>query len=194
MIERRAIVAAALLLLCLPRDGAAQGFINPFVGTTLTSPSASGGSSAPGFGVAFGRLGSVVGFDSEIAYYPEVIDNAPNAIAKSRVISFSGGMLIGPRLGAVTPYFALGAGNLNLNVTGVSSVLVPNPESISNNYFTFNTGGGVMGYFSDHFGVRGDLRYFRAFGLKLDDLENVGGFEFDRFNFWRGYFGLAIKF
>ena len=78
-------------------------------------------------------------------------------------------------------------------MTGVSSVLVPNPESISNNYFTFNTGGGVMGYFSDHFGVRGDLRYFRAFGLKLDDLENVG-FEFDRFNFWRGYFGLAVKF
>jgi len=190
---KRFVLICALVLLAA-HDAAAQGFIVPFVGTTLTSPSPKSDSTKPGYGVAFGGMGRIVGAETEIAYYPEVIDNAPNAIAKSRVISFSGGMLIGPRLGAVTPYFALGAGNLNLNVTGVSSVLVPNPESISNNYFTFNTGGGVMGYFSDHFGVRGDLRYFRAFGLKLDDLENVGGFEFDRFNFWRGYFGLAIKF
>ncbi len=78
-------------------------------------------------------------------------------------------------------------------MTGVASVLVPNPESISNNYFTFNTGGGVMGFFSDHFGVRGDLRYFRAFGLKFDELEDTG-IGFDKFNFWRASFGLAIKF
>ena len=30
-------------------------------------------------------------------------------------------------------------------------------------------GGGVMGYFSDHVGLRGDLRYFRNF--KVDDID-----------------------
>ncbi len=83
-------------------DAAAQGFIVPFIGTTLTSPGPNGDSTKPGYGVAFGGMGKIVGAETEIAYYPEVIDTAPNAIAKSRVISFSGGMLIGPRLGPVT--------------------------------------------------------------------------------------------
>ncbi len=142
----KSFVLICVLVLFAAHDAAAQGFIVPFIGTTLTSPGPSGDSTKPGYGVSFGGMGKIVGAETEIAYYPEVIDTAPNAIAKSRVISFSGGMLIGPRLGPVTPYFAIGAGNLNLNVTGVASVIVPNPESISNNYFTFNTGGGVMGY------------------------------------------------
>jgi opacity protein-like surface antigen len=87
------------------------------------------------------------------------------------VISISGGAILGPTIGPVKPYVAFGAGNLHLNVTGISSVVVPNPESISNNYFTFNAGGGVMGFFTDHFGVRADLRYYRAFGIKIEDLE-----------------------
>jgi len=78
-------------------------------------------------------------------------------------------------------------------VTGISSVVVPNPESISNNYFTFNYGGGVMGFFTDHFGVRGDLRYYRAFGIKIEDLENAG-LQLDKFNFWRASFGIVAKF
>ncbi len=186
-------VLICVFVLLAAHDAAAQAFVVPFIGTTLTSPSKNGDSTKPGYGVAFGGMGKIIGAETEIAYYPEVIDTAPNAIAKSRVISFSGGMLIGPRLGPVTPYFAIGAGNLNLNVTGVSSVIVPNPESISNNYFTFNTGGGVMGFFSDHIGVRGDLRYFRAFGLKFDELANTG-IGFDKFNFWRASIGLAVKF
>jgi hypothetical protein len=100
------------------------------------------------------------------------------------VITFSGNAIIGPTIGAVKPYFGLGAGNLNLNVTSLSSIVVPNPTNISSNYFTFNVGGGVMGFFGSHWGVRGDLRYFRAFGFKLTDLETAG-LQLDRFDFWR---------
>jgi len=71
--------------------------------------------------------------------------------------------------------------------------VVPNPESISNNYFTINAGGGVMGFFTDHLGVRADLRYYRAFGIDISDLENAG-LRLDKFNFWRASFGLAAKF
>ena len=52
-------------------------------------------------------------------------------------------------------------------------------------YFTFNVGGGVMGFFTSHLGVRGDLRYYRAFGFKLADLDSAG-LKLDRFDFWRG--------
>ena len=189
----RPILFGVLLVVFAAHDAASQGFVSPFVGTTLTSPSSSGSSTKPGFGVAFGGVGRIVGAETEIAFYPEVIDNSANALAKSRVISIAGGPLIGPTIGRVKPYVALGAGNLHLNVTGIASVVVPNPESISNNYFTFNAGGGVMGFFTDHLGVRGDLRYYRAFGIKLTDLEEAG-LALDKFNFWRAGFGLVAKF
>ena len=191
--HHRSIFLGVLLIVFGAHDAASQGFISPFVGTTLTSPSSTGSSTKPGFSIAFGAVGRIVGVESEIAFYPEVIDNAANALSKSKVISFSGGPILGPTIGPVKPYVAFGFGNLHLNVTGISSVVVPNPESISNNYFTFNYGGGVMGFFTDHFGVRGDLRYYRAFGIKIEDLENAG-LQLDKFNFWRASFGIVAKF
>jgi opacity protein-like surface antigen len=189
----RSILLGLLLVVFAAPHAAAQGFISPFVGTTLTSPSSTGSRTKPGYGVSFGGLGRIVGGETEIAFYPEVIDNSANALTKSKVVSISGGMLLGPMMGPVKPYAAIGAGNLNLNVTGLSSVVIPNPESISNNYFSFNVGGGVMGFFTDHFGVRGDLRYNRAFGINIEDLEDAG-LRLDKFNFWRASFGIVGKF
>ena len=194
--NRFILLGGTFLVLFAARDAAAQGFISPFVGTTLSSPTATGSSTKPGFGVAFGGLGKFIGGETEIAYYPEVIDNSTNALAKSRVISFSGDTLIGPTIGRVKPYVALGAGDLHLNVTKLASVLIPNPASLSNDYFSFNVGGGVMGFVTNHLGVRADLRYFRAFGIKVADLDNAGlaGLALDHFNFWRASVGLAAKF
>jgi hypothetical protein len=191
--KRFIAIAAAILIVSAARDAAAQVFVNPFVDTTLTSPTGRGGSSKAGFGAAFGNIGKIVGAETEVAYYPELLNNGANAVAKSKVVTFSGGTLIGPTLGRIKPYGAFGFGGLYLNVTSVSSIVVPNPASISNTYFTFNAGGGVMGFFSTHFGVRGDLRYFRAYGFKLDDLQNAG-LAFDRIDFWRAGIGLAAKF
>ena len=98
--KRFTFLASAFLLVCVSRDAAAQGFINPFVGTTVTSPSAPGSSSKPGFGAALGGIGKIVGFETEIAYYPELLDNTANALAKNKVITFSGNTLIGPTIGA----------------------------------------------------------------------------------------------
>ena len=71
--------------------------------------------------------------------------------------------------------------------------MIPSPQSISNNYFTFNVGGGVAGFATKHLGMRGDLRYYRAFGIKVADLENAG-LALDHFNFWRASVGLVAKF
>ena len=64
---------------------------------------ATGRSTKPGFGVAFGSLGKFVGGETEIAYFPEVIDNAANALSKSQVISFAADTLLGPTIGRVKP-------------------------------------------------------------------------------------------
>ena len=187
------IVVATLLFVSAAHEAAAQGFVSPFVDTTLSSPSAVGSSSKPGFGIAFGSLGKIIGGETEIAYQPELLDNTANALAKSRVITFSGNVLIGPTIGRVKAYGEVGAGDLYLNVTKLSSIVVPNPASISTNYFTINVGGGVMGFFTEHMGVRADVRYFRAFGFKVDDLQTAG-LVLDRFDFWRASVGFAAKF
>jgi len=190
--KRFTIAAAFLLLVAVSRDAAAQGFISPFLGTTLSSPSDAGSHTKPGYGVAFGALGKVIGGETEIAYFPELLDNSANAIAKNKIVTFSGNTLIGPTVGRVKPYVGLGAGNLHLNVTSLSNVVLPSAD-FSKNYFTFNVGGGVIGFFTNHLGARGDLRYTRAFGIKIEDLATTG-LSLDKFNFWRATFGLAVKF
>jgi opacity protein-like surface antigen len=187
------IVAAVFVLLAGARGAAAQVFVNPFVDTTLSSPSAVGSSSQPGFGVSIGNVGKVVGFETELTYQPELIDNSANALAKNRVFTVSGNLLVGPTIGRVKPYGAAGVGNLNLNVTRLSSLVIPSPESVSSNYLTVNVGGGIMGFVTTHMGVRADLRYYRAFGFKLTDLETAG-LALDRFDFWRAGVGVVVKF
>ena len=86
------------------------------------------------------------------------------------------------------------AGDLFLNVQSLSSVIVPNPTSVSSNYFTLNVGGGVMGFFTNHLGVRGDLRYYRAYGFSVADLQTAGTIALDHFDFWRASVALAAKF
>src|SRR4029453_2401982 len=187
-------LAGALLLLSVPRGAAAQSFfVSPFVDTTLSSPTGTGGSSKAGFGVAFGKLGKVVGLETEVTYHPEIVDNAANALAKSRVLTLSENLVVGPTIGHVKQYGVIGAGDLHLNATSVASVAVPNPESFSNNYFTINFGGGVAYFFNKRVGARGDLRYFRAYGLNLNDLE-TSGLTFNRFNFWRAGVGATFGF
>ena len=191
--NRFTLLIVATLAVLTARDAAAQGFINPFIVTTLSSPTSAGSSTKPGFGVSFGGLGKVVGGETEIAWIPELIDNSANGIAKNKVFTFSGDTLIGPTMGRAKPYFAIGAGNLHLNVTGLSSVSGATLDSISNNYFTFNAGGGVFAFFTGHLGARVDLRYTKAFGIKITDLENAG-LSLDKFNYWRAGFGLVAKF
>jgi hypothetical protein len=70
---------------------------------------------------------------------------------------------------------------------------VPNPSSISKTYVAINAGGGVVGFFSSHFGVRGDLRFYRAFGVNVTDLQG-SGLAFDHFDFWRAGLGLVATF
>ena len=82
---------------------------------------------------------------------------------------------------------------MNLNFTGLSSLVNPTPDSLSTNYFTVNVGGGVIGFLTTHLGVRGDLRYFRAYGVDIADLEGAG-LKLNHFDFWRASGGLVLTF
>jgi hypothetical protein len=55
-----------------------------------------------------------------------------------------------------------------------------------------NFGGGVMAFFNEHVGLRGDIRYFRT----LTDDNSGSGVDFDLgdLNFWKWDVGAAFKF
>jgi hypothetical protein len=55
-----------------------------------------------------------------------------------------------------------------------------------------NFGGGIMAFFTEHVGVRADVRYFRT----LTDSNPSGGVDFGLgdLNFWKWDIGTAFKF
>ena len=63
----------------------------------------------------------------------------------------------------------------------------------ANNDVGMNAGAGVMGFLSDHVGLRGDVRYFRTF----NDNSSISGqgvnVDFGSFHFWRASFGVVIR-
>lgn len=186
-------IGVMILTFSAAHEAEAQGFIfNPFFNTTLTSPSGSGGHTKRGYGVAFGTNGKILSVETEIAYHPEIIDTALDG-AKSKVLSFSGDLIIGPTIGHVKGYGAVGAGDLHLNVTSLSRLASTDADSLASNYFTFNAGGGAIGFVTTHLGIRADLRYLRAYGFDFAALE-AENLSLKHFDFWRLNIGLAAKF
>ena len=91
-------------------------------------------------------------------------------------------------------YGAVGAGDLHLNFKSASSFAATDVDSLASNYFTFNVGGGAIGYVTDHLGIRADLRYLRAYGIDFAALEAADNLSLKHFDFWRLNIGLAAKF
>lgn len=97
------VVFVATLALALSARGAsAQGFLNPYIDATFDTPSLHGDGTKPGFGVAFGAAGKIVGFETDLSYYPELIDKSANSLTESSVFTFSGSLLVGPRIGNIS--------------------------------------------------------------------------------------------
>ena len=90
--------------------------------------------------------------------------------------------------GGVRPYVVGGAGLLRSNISGSTFF-----NDLTSNDFGIDLGGGVHGYFNDHVGLRGDLRYFRLLQDNepaADDLD-LGLADF---NFWRATIGVTFRF
>ena len=77
----------------------------------------------------------------------------------SSVLTLMGNFMLAPKFGVVQPYGVIGVGLIKTH----AEVTVGGLLDSDNNHFGWDIGGGVIGYFGDHFGVRGDLRYYHAF-------------------------------
>ncbi|PYR35731.1 MAG: hypothetical protein DMF89_02615 [Acidobacteria bacterium] len=161
-----------LVLLVTAQDAAAEGFISPFIGYNFSGDSGcqqitNCDDKRTDWGVSFGALGSVVGFEAEVGYTKNFFGEA--SAQTSDVLTFMGNFMLAPKLGPVQPYGVIGLGLIR---TSVEATLTS--TSSENNQFGWDVGGGLMVFFGQHVGVRGDVRYFHAFQvLDLTNFPNV---------------------
>jgi opacity protein-like surface antigen len=144
------------------REASAQGFISPLIGYNF-----GGDSGCPeitdcedkklNIGVAFGKLGPVLGFETEIAFIDNFFGLTP--ILQSNVMTLMGNVMLAPKIGPVRPYGVVGLGLIKTNVEFTSASLL----DVNNNNVGWNLGGGVMFLFGEHVGIRGEIRHFHAF-------------------------------
>ena len=184
---RAVIVAGVLAMLWAPVQARAEGYVSPFAGVHFGNDQIE---SKWGWGADAGYMGGgIFGLELDFGWLPNAFDETVD----NHVMDLMGNLIIGIPVGGthgagIRPYFT---GGLGLVQTKIASGITDIADT-ENNDFGFNVGGGVMGFFSNHIGLRGDLRYFRTVnnestfdnGLNID----LGGFDF-----WRGSFGVVIR-
>ena len=183
------LVFAAILFVLVPTPARADGFIVPFVGYNF-----GGDSGCPSltdceekrlnFGVAFGSMGTAIGFEQDISYAKNFFGETPGG--DNSVFSFMSNLVVGPGVGPIRPYFVVGVGLIRPHVSSLVGS-VTNFDASSNS-FGYDLGGGLTLMFG-RVGIRGDVRRFKT--LESIDLLIFPG---EKLDFWRASAGLALTF
>jgi len=183
-----AILAMLTLVPAVPAR--ADVVLTPYVGS-LFGGDLSGSRTAFGGSAAF-MGGGVFGAEFGFNYAPQFV-SASVANDDIAQMSLMGNLIVGIPIGSsdqaghVRPYITGGAGLFR--ITSQESQFF---DRVNSNDFAVNFGGGVMAFFSEHVGVRADVRYFRT----LNDDNPSGGVDFNLgdLNFWKWDVGAAFKF
>lgn len=208
MCVRRWLVTAAVFAAAsaaAPRTASADWTLTPFVGWNFGSSADVSGSGGPTFSNKFekkidygaslmGIGAGPVGFELDFGYSPNFFETSTSTsgfrfTSKSNVTTLMGNVAIGAKGGSVRPYVVGGVGLLRTNVQDIGEVFTVNTK----NDFGLDVGGGVMGFFSNNVGLRGDIRYFRGF-RGTSDSDNPSGLALSDFKFWRASLGVSLKF
>src|SRR5215210_6604142 len=150
------LLAAAFFVLFGAGQARAEITITPFIGSLfsgdLPDKKADYGASATFMGA--GIFGGEVLFN----YAPNFVSKTPtnNAVAQAGLM---GNLMVGVPIGgdagkSIKPYVTVGLGLFR--ATAKKSDFF---DRLTTNDWAYNLGGGVMAFFNDHIGLRGDLRY-----------------------------------
>lgn len=121
----------------------------------------------PNIGGAVALLGeSILGIEGigvfTPSFKPDVVANN-NVVQSSRALALMGNVVLTtPRRWteySLRPYVSGGFGLMRLSVADIGSVLPTNSNAAG-----FDIGGGAIGFFSKHTGMRFDFRYYRRLG------------------------------
>jgi outer membrane protein with beta-barrel domain len=153
---------AAMFVLGTANLAHADGFISPFIGYNFGGDSgcqevSNCETKTRNIGVAIGSLGAVVGGEFEFNFIDQFFGQRTDV--SSNLFTMMGNVMFAPKVGPIQPYVLTGLGVMKTHVEFTPTSLV----STNNNNLAWDIGGGVIGFFTPHFGIRGDLRYFHSF-------------------------------
>ena len=150
-----------VIIMATATPARAQGFISPIFGFNFGGvsgcPELNGCEDEQrNFAIGFGKFGTIFGAETELSYSPKFFGDAPGL--SSNVFTWMGNFMLAPKAGPVRPYVTLGAGIMKTHFTlATASLLTFNDTALG------ATSVAASSLFGDHFGVRGDLRYYHSF-------------------------------
>jgi opacity protein-like surface antigen len=130
----------------------------------------------------------------DFGYSPHFFETDDVTTLDGNVTSFMGNVIIGIPIGGQTgggvrPYVSGGAGLLRSRLDDVDDFF-----DLNENSFGMNAGAGLMVFFTDNVGLRGDVRYFRSLSDDDNDDDTDIDLNLGAFHFWRASAGVAFRF
>jgi opacity protein-like surface antigen len=179
------VVAATVALVSAPAFAHADGYFTPWAGVNFGGSRQMEGHGNYGFSAGY-MGGGIIGPELDFGYAPNFFGET----ATNYTMTLSGNLILGvpvggTRGGGVRPYVTGGLGWIRANTNGGLS------NDTSTNDLGWNAGAGVQGYFNQHVGLRGDVRYFRTFNNP--EFPSNLDFTTGRLDFWRGSIGIVIR-
>ncbi len=185
------ILTGTIALVLTPIQARADGFVSPWVGSAFGS---SIDNRRTTFGVNAGAMGAgIIGGEIDFGYNPSFF-GTQNDFGNNTVINLMANVIAGVPVGGthgagIRPYVTAGAGLLRTQIDGGTIAHV----SSSNNMFGWNAGAGLIGYFTDHVGLRGDMRYLRGFEDTNTGVTSIDLNGNNQLHFWRASFGVVFR-
>ena len=147
------------------------------------------------FGASLGWMGAgIAGFEVDFGYSPNFYERTTEDFeyGDSNVTTLMANVVLGAPIGGqsglgIRPYAVGGVGIIKSRIDNAEQLF-----DVDKSSWGFNVGAGVTAFFSDSFGLRGDVRYFRS----LQDKEQDGDLDIGLadFKFWRGTVGATFRF
>ena len=188
------VIAIAAAAASAPGVARADGYFVPWAAMQAGNGMNLTDNGRASVGVYAGAMGAgIVGGEVGFGYSPSFF-GTKNDFGNNSVIDLMGNVIVGVPIGGthgagIRPFVTGGVGLLRTQIDGGTIAKV----SSSNNMLGWNGGAGVMGYFNDHVGLRGDVRYLRGFedtntGVSTIDLNGPG-----QLHFWRVSIGVVLR-
>jgi hypothetical protein len=196
-------IGRALLVLGLavasPNLAFADGYFAPFVGANFGGDvgrplnTAARDRNRAAIGATLGAMGGgIFGVELDVSYTKSFYPSNAAIASSNNLVTVVPALVLGVPIGgqrgpSIRPFVLAGAGLVRRGFEFGSVT------SVSQNDVAYTVGGGVMGFFGDHVGIRGDVRHLRNF--RVDDVRLTGiDLERGTFNYSRASAGVVLRF
>src|SRR6266404_1600763 len=189
------VLTGAIAMVLAPIQARADGWVSPWIGSAFGSSIDNGRGT---FGVSAGGMGGgIVGGEVDFGYNPSFF-GTQNDFGNNSVLNLMANVIVGVPIGGtygkgVRPYVLGGVGLIRSQIDGVNNATIFTPAS-SNNMFGWDAAAGVMGFFNDHIGLRGEIRYLRG-THDMNESTGINSIDFNgnKLHFWRPSIGVVFR-